>query len=82
MARNRELFLNSTIAVDYTRAQLTFTLPAPGHVAVITHSALETCTVIVDGQDIGFPPIQRRQIAAGGHTVAVKCQDGKGDSQR
>jgi hypothetical protein len=50
--------------------------------AVFTAPILETCTVTVDGQDLGFPPIQRRPIAAGGHTVAVKCPDGKGDSQR
>ena len=80
VARNRELFLQSTIAVDYQRAQLGVTLPAPGQFAVF--SAVETCTVIVDGQDLGFPPIQRRPIAAGNHTVAIKCQDGKGDSQR
>jgi serine/threonine-protein kinase len=82
VARNRELFLNATISVDFTRPQLTYSVPAPGMFAVFTAPILETCTVTVDGHDLGFPPIQRRPIAAGGHTVAVKCPDGKGDSQR
>jgi serine/threonine-protein kinase len=80
VARNREIFLDSPIAVDYQRPQVSTTLPAPGQVAIF--SAVETCAVIVDGQDLGFPPIQRRPIAAGNHTVAIKCQGGKGDSQR
>jgi serine/threonine-protein kinase len=79
-ARSRELFLSSTIAVDFQRPQLSVTIPAAGQFAVF--SAVETCTVTVDGRDLGFPPIQRRAIAAGSHTVVLKCPDGKGDTQK
>ena len=79
-ARNRALFLDSRINVDYQRPQLSVTIPAAGQFAVF--SAVETCTIVVDGQDLGFPPIQRRPIAAGAHTVVLKCPDGKGDTQK
>jgi serine/threonine-protein kinase len=79
-ARSAEYLLDVPVAVDYQRSQIDTTLPALGSLTVF--SAVETCSVIVDGQDLGFPPIPRKQVTVGSHTVTLKCQDGKGDSQR
>jgi len=80
VARNRDLLLSAPLAIDFQRARADITLPAPGVLAVF--SAVETCTIVVDGQDIGFPPVPRKSIAAGAHTVELKCPDGKGDSKK
>jgi eukaryotic-like serine/threonine-protein kinase len=80
VARNRDLLLNATLSIDFQRGRSDITLPAPGVLAVF--SAVETCTIVVDGQDIGFPPVPRKSIAAGSHTIELKCPDGKGDSKK
>jgi serine/threonine protein kinase len=80
IARNPELFLNSPLSFDSDRPQASVTIPAPGTLAVF--ATMETCSVILDGQDIGFPPIPRKPVAAGAHTVAIKCPEGKGDSSQ
>lgn len=79
-ARSRELMLNSPLAISFDRAQVDVTLPAPGVLAIF--SAVETCTVDIDGQDLGFPPIPRKAIASGSHTVKLTCPDGKGETRR
>jgi hypothetical protein len=79
-ARNSEYVLDVPVAVDFQRAQVDVTLPALGTLTVF--STVETCSVVVDGQDVGFPPISRKAIAAGSHAVAIKCQDGKSDGQK
>lgn len=79
-ARSREMLLNAPLAISFDRATADVTLPAPGVLAVF--SAVETCTVNVDGQDLGFPPIPRKSIASGSHTVTLSCPDGKGETQK
>ena len=79
-ARNRELLLNTPVSVDFQRPRLEVTLPALGGLTI--YSSGETCSITVDGQDLGFPPIVRKPAAAGTHTVAIKCPDGKTDSRR
>jgi hypothetical protein len=71
--RSAEMLLNFTVPIDFQRPRLEQTVPAPGILAVF--SAIETCQVAVDGQDIGFPPIPRKPIAAGAHTVTLRCPD-------
>jgi phosphatidylethanolamine-binding protein (PEBP) family uncharacterized protein len=56
------------------------TLPSLGTISVF--SAVETCTVIADGEDLGFPPISNKKVAAGTHTFALKCTDGKSATQQ
>jgi len=79
-ARSREYLLSAPINVDFQRSQLDLTLPAPGTLAVF--SAVETCSVVVDGQELGFPPIPSKTIAAGQHVVALKCPDGKEETRK
>jgi hypothetical protein len=79
-ARNKELLLNAPVNVDFQRPRMEVNLPALGSLTV--YSSGETCSVLVDGQDLGFPPIVKKPAAAGSHTVAIKCPDGKTDSRR
>jgi hypothetical protein len=79
-ARSRQMLLNMPLGVNFERARADITVPAPGVLAVF--SAVETCTVGVDGEDLGFPPIPRKDIASGNHTVTLKCPDGKGETRR
>jgi hypothetical protein len=79
-ARNREMLLNQPLSFSFDRAQAEFTVPASGILAVF--SAVETCIVSVDGQELGFPPIPRKPVSSGSHTVTLACPDGKGDSQK
>ena len=79
-ARSKDMLLNQPLSINFERAQAEVTLPAPGVLAVF--SAVETCIVSVDGNDLGFPPIPSKAIASGSHTVALKCPDGKGDTRK
>lgn len=78
--RSTDVVLSTPLTIDYQRPQATITLPAPGTLAVF--AALETCAVVVDGHDLGFPPIARKSIAAGNHTVVLRCPNGTEDSRR
>jgi serine/threonine-protein kinase len=60
-ARNRELLLNSPLSVDFQRPRMEVNLQALGSLTV--YSSGETCSIIVDGQDLGFPPIVRKPAA-------------------
>jgi len=71
--RNSDLFLNSTLSIDYRRSTSTQTVPAAGTLAVF--AARETCAIAVDDQSLGFPPIPGRTIASGQHRVTLQCPD-------
>jgi hypothetical protein len=79
-ARAKDYLLNYTVPVDYQRAQADITLPGPGKLTVL--SAVETCTVAVDGQDLGPVPIPSKSIASGAHSVTLKCADGRTETQK
>ncbi|HEX5217228.1 MAG TPA: serine/threonine-protein kinase [Vicinamibacterales bacterium] len=81
-ARNGELLLNQVVPIDFTRGRAEATIRAAGILAVFAQGALETCSVEVDGTDLGNPPISKKAVAAGSHTVQLKCADGKGDSRK
>jgi len=82
-ARNGELLLNQVLPIDFTRGRAESTIRAAGTLAVFAQGGtLETCSVEVDGTDLGNPPISKKAIAAGPHTVQLKCADGKGDSRK
>ena len=80
IARSAEFLLSEAVPLDFQKAQAEVTLKAPGVLAVFASN--ETCSIIVDGQDLGFPPLARKPIAAGPHTVILKCSDGKEDSRK
>jgi predicted Ser/Thr protein kinase len=79
-ARSREMLLSSPVAINFERATADVTLPAPGAISIF--AAVETCSVGVDGQDLGFPPIAGKRIASGSHTVTLTCPDGKGETRK
>jgi len=79
VARNREYGLNQTLNIDFGRSSADITIPAPGSMAIVGN---EICTILVDGQDLGPPPIPKKVIASGSHNVVLKCPDGKSESQR
>jgi serine/threonine-protein kinase len=78
--RSRPYFLSSTIEVR-PRGGQRVQLQAPGLGVLAVFSSVETCVISVDGQEIGFPPVPRQEVAAGNHTVAVKCPDGKSENR-
>jgi hypothetical protein len=80
VVKNAELMLSATIPVDYQRSSMEVTLPGTGTLAVF--ASKETCNVTVDGADLGFPPIPPKRIAAGSHTVTLKCPEGKDETRR
>jgi serine/threonine-protein kinase len=79
-ARNPEYLLSAAVAIDFQRSTADVTLPAAGQLQVL--SSNELCTVVVDGQDLGFPPIPRKTAAAGAHTIVLKCPDGKDETRK
>lgn len=80
VARNTQYLLSQTLPLDFQRSRASITVPGLGTLAVF--SAVETCKVVADGQDLGYPPIAGKEVAAGAHTIELKCDDGKSDSQR
>ena len=80
VARNREKFVSQPLNVDFTRGQAaTVTLQPLGALSIRGSSA---CTVVLDGQDIGEPPIPNQQVGAGQHTVVYKCAGQPDQTQR
>jgi len=76
-ARSTEYLMTMALPLDFGQPRNERQVPALGALEVF--SAVETCKVLVDGQDVGFPPIPPpgRRVAAGTHTVALKCPDGE-----
>jgi hypothetical protein len=74
-ARSSEHALNYVVPLDFGQSRNERQVPALGTLTVF--SAVETCSVIINGQDAGFPPISRKPVAAGTYSVALKCPDGK-----
>jgi hypothetical protein len=80
VARNRDRFVSQTLSLDFTRGQpAKITLEPLGALAVRGNAA---CTVVLDGQDIGEPPISNQQVGAGQHTVVFKCPGQADQTQR
>jgi len=79
-ARSKDYLLNYAVPVDFQRSQVEVTLPNPGKLTVF--SQVETCTVSVDGLDLGPVPIPSKTLAAGAHSVTLKCADGRTETQK
>jgi serine/threonine protein kinase len=50
---------------------------APELGKVTIRTAMETCRVLLDGQDLGYPPLVGLSVAAGTYAVQLKCPDGR-----
>jgi hypothetical protein len=79
-AHSDEYFLNEPVALDFKTAEVQASIRASGVLAVF--AAIETCSIIVDGRNVGFPPLPRKPIAAGAHEVILRCPDGKEEARR
>ena len=79
VARNREKFVSQTLNIDFTRGQASFTLDRLGILMVRGNPA---CTVVVDSQTVGEPPIPDLQVGPGQHNVVLKCPGQADQSQR
>jgi hypothetical protein len=80
VARNREKFVSQTLTIDFNRSQgHTIVLPPLGLLAVFGSPA---CTAVVDGVDVGQPPIPDLQVGSGQHTVVLKCEGRPDQTQR
>jgi hypothetical protein len=80
VARSREKFVSQTLNVDFNRSQgTTIALQPLGLLAVFGSPA---CTAVVDGVDVGQPPIPDLQVGSGQHTVVLKCEGRPDQTQR
>ena len=72
--RNAELFLDQRLSVRVAENQAQeVPVQAPGSLTVFSRPG--NCEILIDGQSVGFPPIQGRSVAAGSHEVARRCPD-------
>ena len=79
VVRSADMLLSSKVSVDYQHGSMDWSAPAVGALSVFATN--ETCKVTVDGQDLGFPPIAAKKVASGGHSVTLKCPEGKDETQ-
>jgi serine/threonine-protein kinase len=79
IARSQEMFLRATLPIDFRKAQVQHEIPAASTLTV--QAANETCKVVIDGTDLGTPPIRNKRIASGTHTVVLKCPDGRDERE-
>lgn len=80
IARSAALLLNQPLSIDFRRRRAAVAIPPPGALAIF--ATIETCQVTVDRQSLGFPPIARKVVAAGAHTVVLTCPDGRQETRR
>ena len=79
-AVNADYLLNEALTIEFDKPEAQIAIRPLGELAV--YASAETCSVVVDGRDLGFPPIARKPIASGPHTVTLKCRDGKEESRK
>jgi serine/threonine-protein kinase len=79
-AHSDEYLLNEPVALDFKTPEVQASIRASGVLAVF--AAVETCSIVVDGRNVGFPPLPRKPIAAGAHEVILRCPDGKEETRK
>jgi serine/threonine-protein kinase len=67
--------LDFPFKVDGSRRTMEVRAPELGRLTV--RSTMETCQVLVNGHDLGFPPVTGHLVAAGTYSVQLKCPDGQ-----
>jgi serine/threonine-protein kinase len=66
--------LRQTVRVDGSPGKpFDFTLPNPGTVDVRTAPEWSTCDVVIEGKNLGQPPISKQAIASGPHRIDIVC---------
>ena len=70
-----EFMLDQPIRVEASGAQSEFSAPKLGQLTL--RVARETCSVSLNGRDLGFPPIANQRVASGSYSVELKCPDGR-----
>ena len=79
--QSAEYFLNRRVDIT-TEPDEPRRINAPALGALAVFSSVETCSVIIDGRDVGFPPIPNQPIVQGTHTVTLQCPDGTREAKR
>src|SRR5204863_3849916 len=79
IASNASMGLSYALPIDFQKAQARIDIPAPGTITVFSNDG--NCEVKVDRQSLGNPPVTKRRIAAGKHTVTMACPGGKQDTR-
>jgi serine/threonine-protein kinase len=73
--RSPDYFLDHAIRVaPQPGRRVEVVAPRLGSLAVF--AANETCAVLIDGHEAGYPPIANQMVAAVSHRVTLKCPDG------
>ena len=69
-----DFLLRQTVRVDGSPGKpFDFTLPNPGTVDVRTAPEWSTCDVVIEGKNLGQPPISKQKIASGPHRIDIMC---------
>jgi hypothetical protein len=74
-----EYLLNQSVKVEGTPGQ-PVQMRAPDLGTLNVRSALETCTVVIGGRDLGYPPINGLKVASGQYQIDVVCPNGQKQS--
>ena len=56
-------------------------LQAPGVGELNVRAQRETCKVLLNGAELGFPPIAKQRVAAGRYRLTLSCSDGDTQTQ-
>jgi tRNA A-37 threonylcarbamoyl transferase component Bud32 len=70
-----EYLLDQPVKVEAGTGGQAISAPELGQLTL--RVARETCSVSINGHDLGFPPIANQTIASGSYTVELKCPDGR-----
>ena len=69
-----DFLLRQTVRVDGAPGKpFDYTLPNPGTVDVRTAPEWSTCDVVIEGKNLGQPPISKQAIASGPHRIDIVC---------
>jgi eukaryotic-like serine/threonine-protein kinase len=69
-----DFLMRQTVRVEGSPGKpFDFTVPNPGTVDVRTAPDYATCDVVIEGKNLGQPPISKQAIASGPHRIDIVC---------
>jgi serine/threonine protein kinase len=74
------VYLKQRITVD-NKPGGTMRVQAPAIGELNVRTVRETCKVLLNSAELGFPPIARQRVAAGRYRVTLSCPDGDSQTQ-